>query len=377
TSLSPESPYQSIDQIEPEEIIHLRTGLKVSEAELLNLLAPSRIIYVGEAHDSLADHRVQLKILKGLLARFPGKIAVGMEMFRRSSQGKLDLWTQGKLSDKEFLKIWYEDWRHDDGYYKELLQFIQENHIPVIALRPSAEMSFKMQDKGVDGLSLNDKKKLPEIDKGDVYHREALQAIFKGHGAGADQFDSFYNMMLFWDETMAESVVNFLNSPEGEEKIMVVFAGGFHVGYGFGIPRRVFRRLPVPYQIVIPNAQDFPEGKKMQNVTPVELPLPLADFVWGIGYQALEEKKVRLGVFIEKFQSGARVTDVFPGSVADVAGIQAGDIIASFDDQPISDLFDLTYAVQQKKPGDKVWINLIRNGEAIKTEAVMKGSKHP
>ncbi len=377
TSLfSPESPYQRIDDIEPEQIIHLRTGLKVSQADFMAHLAPARIIYVGEAHDSLEDHRVQLEVIKGLFERFPGKIAVGMEMFRSPSQPLLDDWIAGKLDQKAFIKRWYEDWGSDIAYYKDLLDFIKENSIPLIALKPSQEMEVKVRMKGFDKLSENDQRRLPEIDRNDPYHREALEAVFKGHGPASNRFKGFNEMMLLWDETMADRTVNYLNSPEGADKKMVILAGGFHVAYGYGIPRRVFRRLPVPYQVVMPYSKDFPEEMKMKNVVAPNLPLPLADFVWGVGYQPLKQKKVRLGVQIEPFQAGIRIMRVFPNTAAEAAGLEDGDIVVSFDGKTMNEPFDLTYAVQEKKPGDKVEIVVIRAGKQITLTAELKTSKH-
>lgn len=377
-SLASESPYQAITEIQEGEIVHLRTGREVSENELIDFLASSRIIYAGEVHDSLEDHRVQLKILKGLLERFPGQIVIGMEMFQRSSQDLLNQWIKGEESEKAFLKRWYEDWSHNDAYYQELLEFIQAKKIPVLALRPTAELSYKMREKGMAGLSNNDQKKLPEIDKNDPYHREAVNAIFKGHGPGAsNQFDSFYEMMLFWEETMAETIANYLSSPEGKDKKMLVMAGGFHVGYGFGIPRRTFRRLPLPYQIVMTYSKDFPDEMKMLNVKAPNLPLALADFVWGVPYEPLQEKRVRLGVMLEDFQAGVRINDVFPESPAAIAGIERGDIITTFDGISVHERFDIIYQLQKKKPGDQIKINIIRDGKTIETEAMMTVSGHP
>ncbi len=374
TSASPESPYQDITKIKPGQIVHLKTGQTLSESEVIETLAASRIIYAGEVHDSLEDHKVQLKILKGLVARFPGQVVVGMEMFRRSSQAVLDQWIKGDGDEKVFLKRWYEDWSHNDAYYRALLDYIKAEKIPLIALRPTSEMAFKMRASGMAGLSENDKKKLPEIDDNDLHHRTAVNAIFQGHGPGAsEQFESFYQMMLFWEETMSETIADYLSSPEGKDKKMMVMAGGFHVGYGFGLPRRTFRRLPVPYQIVIPHAQNFPDEMKMLDVKAPNLPLQLADFVWGVSYQ------VRLGIMMDQFQAGVQVSDVFPDSPAAKAGIKKGDIVSHMDDVTIHERFDIIYYLQSKKPGDRIKIKLIRNGKSIETEALMtaSGSGHP
>ncbi|MEK7306420.1 MAG: ChaN family lipoprotein [Nitrospirota bacterium] len=372
--LPPASPYQDIDEIEDGKIVHLPTGIEVPEERLLDLLAAARIIYVGEAHDSLADHQIQLAILKGLWKRFPGRVAVGMEMFRRPVQADLDRWVGGGIEDKEFQKTWYENWGIDDGYYKALLLFIRENKIPLIALNASREMENKVKTKGFKGISPEDQKGMPVVDPGDPHHRKALMAIFKGHTNDTTGFETFYDTMLLWDETMAETISEYLKSPGGVDKKLVVFAGGFHVNYGFGIPRRVFRRLPVPYQIVLPHAKDTPTEKRMMDVKLPDLPLLLADYIWAVRYRELEDKKVLLGVQIEPSQAGVRIISVSPESAADEAGITAGDIIVSFDGQEIREPFDLTYAVKQKSPGDRVNVKIIRSGKEIDTEVAMKSS---
>src|SRR5579884_385660 len=380
-SLAPESPYIDIDQIQEGKIVHLRTGVAVSKDQLIDFLAPARVVYVGEVHDNLEDHRVQLEILKAMNDRFPGKIAVGMEMFRRPSQPQLNQWLEGKLGDKEFRKIWIENWGIELGYYQAILDFIKTNKIPLIALNAPQDWEVKVGMKGINALPPEEQRELPQIDRNDPYHRRALQAIYKGHGPAGQRgegFDSFYDTMLLWDETMAESVARYLSSPEGGDKKMVVFAGGFHVGFGFGIPRRAFRRLPEPYQIVIPNTQDIPQEKRfMTEIKMPDLPLHLADFVWGVGYREVDTRKVRLGVMVEPFQSGVRITEVSPNSAAADAGIQRGDIVVSFDGEEMREPFDLTYAVGQKSPGDRVKMKLIRDGKLIETEAMMKPSRHP
>ncbi len=71
--------------------------------------------------------------------------------------------------------------------------------------------------------------------------------------------------------------------------------------------------------------------------------------------------------------SGAYVTSVSSGSGAAEAGIEVGDIITKFDGKDVASASDLTIDVRSKNPGDKVSIEVNRNGET-KTFEVTLGS---
>jgi len=100
--------------IGPEEILRLPGGDPTSFKRLLDELVMVRVVFVGENHDRFEHHRIQLKILQGLLER--GKeVAVAMEMFERPHQPVLDRWSQGFLLEEEFLKEvnWETTWGMD------------------------------------------------------------------------------------------------------------------------------------------------------------------------------------------------------------------------------------------------------------------------
>ncbi len=368
-----ESPYKKLNTLKEGGILHVPTGVELTEGELLDFLGRSRVIYVGEVHSNLQHHKVQLKILKELLARFLGKIAVGMEMFQRKAQPALDRWGRGELSDKEFSRLWYENWSQGLGYYQEILDFIAEAKIPLVALNASDEMISLVAKSGLDGVPDEFKKELPELDQTDSFHRKSLEAVFGGHSHGKEGFDRFYRTMLLWDETMAETIVDYLNGPQGKGKKLVVLAGGFHVAYGYGIPRRVFRRLPEPYTVVLPHTaiEKIPKEREglLMDVTPPQLPLYIADFVWEVGYEALKEDRVYLGVQIDQGEEGVIVIKVFPGLPASKAGIKVGDVIRSLEGIVIEAPFDLTYEVTRHKTGDRVSIEILRDGEPMALEA--------
>jgi uncharacterized iron-regulated protein len=362
-----DSPYRPLDSLKEGTILHVPTGIEVTPDQMYHLLSGSRIIYVGETHTNVKDHEVELNVLKGLDRQFPGQLAVGMEMFQKPSQAQLDRWSRGQMKEVDFMEVWLSNWDQSYNYYRDILRYVRDHRIPLVALNAPDELVRGVMKNGTAGLPEELKKDLPQMDSGDQYHREALEAVFGGHAHGKEGFDRFYQTMLIWDETMAQSVASFLTGPNGKGKKMVVITGGFHVNYGFGVPRRVFRRIKEPYAIVMPYTAEIPENRKglLMDVRPVSIPLYYADFVWAVSYADLEDQTVHLGVQIEATDAGVAIRTVLSDSTASRMGLQKGDIVVSYDGQSILKPFDLTHLVSFKKPGDPVTLQVRRGDQTI------------
>ena len=69
--------------------------------------------------------------------------------------------------------------------------------------------------------------------------------------------------------------------------------------------------------------------------------------------------------------TGVKFADVSAGSPAAKAGLKAGDIMVEFDGKPIQNLYDFTYALRGKKPGDQVNVKVLRNGAPIEETVVL------
>jgi len=377
------SPYADLESLKAGTIIHLPTGRELTQAEAIDLAAHARVIYIGEMHTNMEHHRVQLAVIDALEKRMPGKIAVGMEMFQRPAQPQLDQWSRGELDPKAFKQLWYDNWSEEYDYYRPILELVRARKIPLIALNASDEQVRKVRTQGLAGLSEDERAWLGPVDEKDPYQRRAMQAIFGGHSHGGPTgFERFYQGMLLWDETMARSAAEFLESPAGSDKTLVVLAGGFHVAYGYGIPKRLFRRLPEPYLILLPYTPDalIPEEYRMP-VAPPELPLYLADVIWSTGYSEPEIKRARLGVQLAprkegpphgsqpQAAAGAAVLAVEPGSPADKAGIKPGDRILSINQHNVDSAFELVEQLRLIEPGESAKLTLDRAGQKIDVTA--------
>jgi uncharacterized iron-regulated protein len=367
-----EMPYPPKEIPKAEEIVHLPTGLKVSLDGLMNMISGATLVCVGETHDNIHAHRVELIVIREMFRRFPGRVAIGMEMFREPQQEVLDRWTKGELSEIDLLKAakWYENWGSDFGYYRDILEFAKENGIDVVALNPSKEVQEEVSREGLDNVSADLKAKLPEIGEADPYQRAAMKAVYGSHLPTEGMFESFFRVQMLWEETMAERIVGYLKSPRGEGKKMVTITGGWHVRYGFGLPKKVIRRLPLPYVIVQPVEIEIPEEKKDQQMD-VDLPgIPLLpyDFAWYVPYEGLEGKHVLMGVLITESEGRVSVKSVEEGSPAEKAGLRAGDVFVSFDGEPVEDMVDIFYRMGKKREGDTASLVLLRDGAETPAE---------
>ena len=376
------SPYPLTKSLQPGDIIHLPTGTAMNFEQAMEMIAAAKVIYVGEMHTNFQAHEAQRRVIEELERRFPGQVAIGMEMFREPQQEALDRWTRGELAELEFLKEskWYDNWGSDFGLYRGILNFARDRKIDVRALNPSKELQKQFAQAGAGPLPPELVGQVPETDFTDPFQRALLEAIFEGHTAGknahatksdakARMFESFYRTQILWEESMASRIVDYLKSPAGAGKKMVVIAGGFHVRHGLGVPRKALRRAAWPYVIVLPTELSIPEELKAEltmDVDAPEIPLIAGDFAWLVPYEDVATKKVRLGVMMRVDETGSVLIDkVLAGSPAEQVGLKAGDVFVSLDDFPVKEQGDVIVVISGKKPGEWVQVRVSREGEEM------------
>jgi uncharacterized iron-regulated protein len=231
-----------------ETIMDTKTGRDISYGQLIEHLSQVRIVYVGEHHTNVRHHEIQLEIIRTLAALRPN-IVIGMEMFDRSYQPKLERWTAGQMTWDEFLKQvhWYANWKYSSDLYRDILDYIRSRQLQLVGLNIPFCLPSKIAIGGLASLSAAERAQLPqEIDTTQGAHREYIAAIFEEHHfTGKSDFEFFYEAQCAWEDGMAQAIAD-----QGEPDMMVVLVGNGHIVRKFGIPERAHKRLALPYRTV-------------------------------------------------------------------------------------------------------------------------------
>jgi uncharacterized iron-regulated protein len=257
-------------RFERGQILDLRQGKAVSFEELIDGIAPVDLVFVGEAHDSPEHHLIQTQILQALWAR-RGRLAVAIEYLPSSTQGAIDRYLDGELTEQEFLtqSAWEGTWGYDYHLYRPLILTAKQNGGRVIALNAPREIVRKVARHGLEGLSDGERAELPpDIDLDNKAHRAYLREVYQQHAHNRlKRFEYFYEAQCVWEDTMAYRLAAHLAENPGP---VVAFTGNGHIVNKFGIPDRTIKRVPVSMITIMP--YPLHEGIDIKKET--------ADYVW-------------------------------------------------------------------------------------------------
>jgi uncharacterized iron-regulated protein len=320
-----------------------------SPPEVFARVSGKRIVYVGEYHDRVSNHAVQLEVTR-YLHRKNKKIAIGMEMFQRPFQKVLDDYIAGTIDEKAMLKgtEYYKRWGFDYNLYRPILTFAREEKIPLIALNIRSEITDKVSKGGIDSLSEEEKREIPpQMDFSDEDYERRLREVFRGHkGSKANNFDFFYQAQILWDESMSQSLDYFLKGrPDFQtDGQLVVIAGSGHLFFGSGIPRRTFRRNGLDYAIIL-------------NDTEIEK--DIADYlIFPESMEGVTTPKIM--AMLSDNQGKPTITNFPEGSISEKAGLKEGDVILSIDAVPVKTVDDIRIELLFKKRGDLLKVKILR-----------------
>ncbi len=251
-----------------EKITRVSDGKPAAMRQVVAQAEKADLILVGEVHDNKAHHALQLEVLRAL-KKDGIPIAIGTETMQADSQGDLDAFIAGKMSEDRFRQVFARNWSYDWGLYRDIFIFAKENGIPMIALNLPKELVVKVSRRGYAALTEEEKKSLPQGTMCDLNnpHTEFLKKSFGEvfrHVTNGRVFEYFCEAQTLRNSGMATNIRAYMK--KAPKTKVVAFTGIWHAVKN-AVPEQLSRNgSPVASLVIMPEINEFKGGEASPEV---------------------------------------------------------------------------------------------------------------
>ncbi|EJX1245811.1 TPA: ChaN family lipoprotein [Vibrio alginolyticus] len=229
--------------------LYTPSGEHIALSKLPIELQQADVILIGEWHTHAGVHRFQTDMLKQLTS-YDRSLALSMEQFTRDKQPVVDAYLRGEIGEQYLMKQ-ANAWPNYESDYRPLVEFAKQKNLPVIAANAPKNIVRCIGRQGLDYINkLDDDQRMfiaQAINTGSSPYKEKFMASM--HHGKPEQTEKQFAAQVTWDETMAESIVSYLDDNPGAQIVHV--AGKFHTEQGLGTAASILSRNPSLKVVVI------------------------------------------------------------------------------------------------------------------------------
>jgi uncharacterized iron-regulated protein len=209
-------------QSKPAYIIYNARGKKVSYAKMLATLKQKDILLFGEFHNNPISHWMELSVTKD--CGESRDLVLGAEMFEQDNQSALDMYLQGKISDKgldSMARLW-KNYRTD---YAPLVNYAKEKKLSFAASnipRRYASMVAKGGFEILDTIPAAEKAwiaPLPVAYDAELPGYKKMKEMLPGHGG-----ENLPKAQAIKDATMAHFILQYYKPGS----LFIHYNGSYH-----------------------------------------------------------------------------------------------------------------------------------------------------
>ncbi|MDW1916265.1 ChaN family lipoprotein [Vibrio sp. Vb0349] len=229
--------------------LYTPSGEHIALSKLPIELQQADVVLIGEWHTHAGVHRFQTDMLKQLTS-YDRSLALSMEQFTRDKQPVVDAYLRGEIGEQYLMKQ-ANAWPNYESDYRPLVEFAKQKNLPVIAANAPKSIVRCIGRQGLDYINkLDDDQRMfiaQAINTGSSPYKEKFMASM--HHGKPEQTEKQFAAQVTWDETMAESIVSYLDDNPGAQIVHV--AGKFHTEQGLGTAASILSRNPSLKVVVI------------------------------------------------------------------------------------------------------------------------------
>jgi len=175
-----------------------------------------------------------------------------------------------KLSEKDFQRLYYDNWGFSWPLYRDIFLYARKHKIPVIGLNVPREVTRQVARQGFASLTPEQIGELPKVTCNvDAAYMDFIRRSFEAHAHEDMNLTYFCEAQLVWDTAMAWNLLTFLR--ENPKHTVVVLAGHGHA-WKRGIPEQIQRQATVAYRVILPEEPGRLERK--------DVSLEDTDYLW-------------------------------------------------------------------------------------------------
>jgi uncharacterized iron-regulated protein len=346
---------------------------RIAAPEILARSARAQVVLLGEHHDNADHHRWELQTVAALAA-LRQKLVLGFEMFPRRVQGALDRWVASELTEEEFLQAsdWSHVWGYDSAFYLPLFQFARLNRIPMVALNVERDLVHSVRTSGLASIPPEKREGISVPAPAQEAYLERLFAAYAQHPENKQSapartnpgFQRFVEAQLLWDRAMAQALTEA--SARNPDALIVGIMGSSHIDHGEGVQHQIENLGIRHIASLLPWDADADCAKLTSGLATAVFGLPLA--------QAAPAPQL-LGIRVETAPDGVKVAEVAAGSIAETAGLRAGDVLLEVAGTSVREPAQVRAIVVRMAPGTWLPLKAKRQSEMVQLTAKFPATK--
>lgn len=245
-------------------------GQALSLQNLPSELLTADVILVGEWHTHPGIHRFQTDLLHTLSSQ--RSVALSMEQFTRDKQPVINQYLAGEIGEQPLISEG-NAWPNYESDYRPLVELAKRQGLDVIAANAPKAIVRCIGRQGIGYLEKLDETErhylAAEINTADSLYKDKFMASM--HHGQPEQTERQYAAQITWDETMAESIVNYRKAHPQTQ--IVHIAGKFHTEGGLGTANSILRRAPELKVVVITPVASLSENGSDYQLEVLEPPV--------------------------------------------------------------------------------------------------------
>ena len=232
----------------PTKTNYYYKGKEISLQKAVKIAENYDVVFFDEYHDQSSIHQAESNFFKQMYRQNQDMI-LSLEMFERDVQDVMDGYLNGEISEEDF-KAKSRPWPNYEEDYRPLIEFSKAHNIYVLAGNIPRRMAAQYAKKGDFSLITDiDRAYLPQkhlVEYG-AYYNEFKSYMSTGDESqhmmmSPERIELFYKAQCLKDDTMAESINNYINAHKNIKVLHM--QGAFHGNKHLGVVEKLHKLNP-------------------------------------------------------------------------------------------------------------------------------------